>query len=215
MSRKLWGRKNSSNVQKARWALEEAGIAYEQIDAGGPFGGLDTPAYRAMNPNGYVPTYEEDGFILWESHAITRYVAETHASGALFPQDPHTRALANQWMDWMLANLNRSFLDLFWSYWRTPEAQRDMKRIARLEREVARHMGILEAQLEGRSYLLGETLTMADIPAGTMLYRYYEMPIERADLPNLAGWYARLKERAAYREAVMVPFDDLYGRLAF
>lgn len=84
MSRKLWGRKNSSNVQKARWALEEAGIAYEQIDAGGPFGGLDTPAYRAMNPNGYVPTYEEEGFILWESHAITRYVAETHASGTLF-----------------------------------------------------------------------------------------------------------------------------------
>ena len=90
---KIWGRKNSSNVRKPLWAAEELGLAYEAIDAGGAFGVVDTPEYRAMNPNGRVPVIEDDGFVLWESNAIVRYLLAKHApDSAWYPADPQARA---------------------------------------------------------------------------------------------------------------------------
>ena len=101
---KIWGRKTSANVQKVMWAIGEIGLPHERIDIGGPFGQNREPAYLAMNPNGLVPTLEEeDGFLLWESNAIVRHLAAKHRAGALEPADLRARALANQWMDWQLS----------------------------------------------------------------------------------------------------------------
>ena len=215
MGTTLWGRKSSFNVQKAMWALEEAGIPYERVDAGGAFGGLRDPSYLAMNPNGYIPTLEDDGFVLWESHAIVRYVAEQYAGGSLYPADIRQRALAGQWMDWMQSNLHGSFMDLFWSLVRTPEGERNLKHIHAVHKRVMMHMLILEGQLARMPYLAGEDFSMADIPAGCVLYRFFEMPMERPSIPHVEAWYGRLKEREAYRKGVMIPFGELYGRLAF
>src|SRR5512144_1177640 len=96
----IWARSNSVNVQKVLWACEELSLPYERKEAGGPFGVVNTPEYRKLNPNGLIPTIVDDGFVLWESHAIIRYLGEQHGAGSLFPSDRRTRALADQWMVW-------------------------------------------------------------------------------------------------------------------
>ena len=111
---------SSFNVQKALWALEETGVGYERIEAGGSAGGLSESSYLAMNPNGYIPTIMDGDFCLWESHAIVRYVAEKYGRDGLYPSGIEARAIANQWIDWMQCNLHRSFMDMFWGAGVTP-----------------------------------------------------------------------------------------------
>ena len=113
---RIWGRTNSLNVQKALMALEEIGRPYARIDAGLAYGVNDTPAFRAMNPNGLVPVIDDEGFVLWESNAIVRYLASAYAPGVLWPLDARERAGAERWMDWqltlLLAPLNAMFVPL-------------------------------------------------------------------------------------------------------
>ncbi|KGM34449.1 glutathione S-transferase family protein [Inquilinus limosus] len=209
----IWGRRNAFNVQKVLWLMGELGLPHEHIPAGGDFGGLDDPAFRAMNPHGRVPVIDEDGTVVWESHAILRYLAAR--DGRLWPADPAERSLADRWMDWSLATLQRDFMDLFWGHWRTPEAERNAELIARKQAACAAHFKLLDAHLAGRPYLAGDAFGLGDIPAGTVLYRYFGMGLETPPVPHVRAWYARLMERPAYREHVMMPFDDMYGRLAY
>jgi glutathione S-transferase len=95
------------------------------------------------------------------------------------------------------------------------EAQRNLPAIAAKVRACARHFRLLDRVLADRPFLCGESLTLADIPAATSLYRYFEIEIERPSVPNVEAWYRRLQERPAYREHVMVPFGELYGRLDY
>src|SRR5436305_9382461 len=99
---KIWGRNTSVNVQKVMWTVGELKLPHERVDIGGPFGKNNEPAYLAMNPNGLVPTLEEDDFLLWESNAIVRYLAAKYGAGSLEPADLRTRASASRWMDWQL-----------------------------------------------------------------------------------------------------------------
>jgi len=123
---KVWGRKTSANVQKVMWAIGEIGLPHERIDIAGPFGKNREPAYLAMNPNGLVPTLEEeDGFLLWESNAIVRYLAAKHRAGVLEPADLHARALANQWMDWQLSVAAPAITPAFIGLVRTTPEKRD------------------------------------------------------------------------------------------
>jgi glutathione S-transferase len=212
---KVWGRASAFNVQKAMWAVGEVGAPYERHDLGGAFGGLDDPDFRAMNPNGRIPVIDDDGVIVWESNAIIRYLAARYAVGTLWDPDPARRAVADQWMDWMQATLYRHFMDLFWGLVRTPAEQWDWPAIRAAKERLARHYGILDRTLATRPYLAGDQFSMADIPAGTTLYRYYEMEIDRPRLDHVRSWYERLAERPAYRSHVMVPFDELVGRTTY
>src|SRR5215475_10272940 len=127
---KIWGRNTSSNVQKVMWAIGEIGLPHERIDIGGPFGKNREPAYLAMNPNGLVPTLEEeDGFLLWESNTIVRYLAAKHGPGKLEPSDLRNRASAQKWMDWQLSVANPAIKPVFWGLIRTPADKRDPKAI--------------------------------------------------------------------------------------
>ena len=212
---RIWGRANSVNVMKALWAADEVGRRFERVDIGGPFGGNDQPAYLALNPNGRIPTIEDDGFVLWESNAIVRYLAARYGAGTLWPVDPAERAIADQWMTWGTTELEVDWLWLFWRLVRTPPSKRDPQAIARhLEATVARFQ-LLDRHLQGRNYLAGTALTIADIPAGMTLYRWYAMDIQRPDTPNVDAWYARLKERPAYRAGICIPFDELVGKESF
>ncbi|WP_370599728.1 glutathione S-transferase [Pseudomonas nitroreducens] len=199
---KIWGRKNSSNVRKALWCAEEAGLAYERIDAGGAFGVVNEAPYRALNPNGVVPTLDDDGFILWESNSIVRYLAARYAP-ALYPQDLQQRASAEKWMDWTTSTLAGPFRTLFWGTLRTPPEQRDRAAIQAALDTCARLLDIPEQTLAKQPYLSGEQLGIGDIPLGSFIYAWFEMPIERPSQPHLEAWYARLKARPAYRDAVM------------
>ena len=123
---KVWGRNTSSNVQKVVWALAEMAIPFERIDAGGAFGKTTEPFYLAMNPNSLVPTLEEDdGFTLWESNAIIRYLAIKHSARVLEPTELKQRARAQMWMDWQLTVMAPAITPVFWQLVRTPADKRD------------------------------------------------------------------------------------------
>src|SRR2546430_16320674 len=97
---KLWGRVNSINVQKVLWALDELRVPYERVDAGMAFGVVNEPFYKAMNPNSRVPTIDDDGFVLWESNAVVRYLAAKHGAGSPCPNAPRQAAGPGPWMAW-------------------------------------------------------------------------------------------------------------------
>jgi glutathione S-transferase len=213
---KVWGRRSSFNVQKVLWLIGELGLGHEHVPAGGGFGRLDEPALRAMNPHGRIPVLQDGEAVIWESHTILRYLAARYGRGKFWPDDPAARARAEGWMDWSQTALQPDFLNgVFWGYYRTPEAQRDWPAIQRSLARCVEHFRLLNGILATRPFLLGKQLTLADIPAGTSLYRYFELEIERPDLPHVTAWYARLQQRPAYCEHVMVPFGELRGRLDY
>lgn len=212
---RIWGRASAFNLQKAYWALLETGQPYERIDAGGDFGGLDSSEFLVRNPNGRIPVIDDDGFVLWESQAIVRYLAEQHAP-ALLPDDVQGRALASQWMDWAQTSLLPAALDLFWGGVRTPKEKQSAAFVERALKGTIAALTLLDEELSIHDYLVGNNFSLADIPAGTCLYRFFEMDgIERPELAHVSAWYARLSVRPAYQQAVMMPFDDLIGKESF
>jgi glutathione S-transferase len=213
---KVWGRRSSFNLQKVMWLVGELELAHQHIPAGGSFGGLDAPEFRAMNPYGRVPVIDDRGTVVWESHAILRYLAARYGQGRFWSEDAGERSLAERWMDWSQTALQPDFLvGVFWGFYRTPEPLRNWPAIHEKVARCARHVQLLDRRLADRAYLCGDTLTLADIPAGTSLYRYFELEIERPSVPNVEAWYRRLQERPAYSEHVMVPFGELRGRLDY
>jgi len=211
----LWGRPNSINVQKVLWTLDELSLPFEHIDAGGDAGGLDDPAFRAMNPHGRVPVLKDGETAVWESNTIVRYLCAAYGAGRLSPADLTERAQAEAWMDWTLATLQPAISGLFWSWRRTPEPQRDASRNAQLVADCSEAVSRLDAWLASRPYVAGEAFTMADIPAGTLVYRYFELDVPRPGVPAVTAWRARLAERPGYGHRVMRPFGELFGRLSF
>jgi glutathione S-transferase len=200
---KIWGRNTSSNVQKAMWAVGELGLAHERIDIGGPFGKNKEPPYLAMNPNGLVPTLEEDdGFLLWESNSIVRYLAAKHRASVLEPTDLKTRALAHQWMDWQLSVLGPAITPVFWGLVRTPPEKRDMAAIEAGKAKTTQAAKILDAQLGKTAFVAGEAFSYGDIPVGVMIYRYMKLVPDRPQLSNLDRWYAAVAERKSFRDHV-------------
>ncbi len=201
---KIFGRPNSANVQKVLWTCAELDLPYQRIDAGLEYGVNDTPPYLAMNPMGLVPTIVDDGFVLWESNACVRYLAAKHGLGTLCPADLRVRADAERWMDWA-HTLTVTISPMFWGLVRTPPERRDLGLIEAKRKEVARLMAMLDANLRKRPYVAGERLTIGDIPFAAHVYRWFNLAIERPDLPHLRAWYERLVAREPYRKIVMIP----------
>ena len=174
---KIWGRKNSINVQKVLWACGELALPIERIDAGMAFGVNNTPEYKAMNPNGLVPLMNDDGFLLWESHAIVRYLARKHGLGTLCPADAQAAADADRWMEWLI----ESSLKL-----------------------LTANFQLVDTWLAHHDYMAGAAFSMGDIPMGMSAFRWYNMNITRPTLKNLDAWYARLCVRPAFKEHAML-----------
>lgn len=212
----VWGRRSAFNVQKVMWLIGELGIPHEHISAGGNFGIKETSEFLAMNPHGRVPVIKDVGTVVWESHSILRYLAASYGGAGLWSGSPAIRSEADRWMDWAQCSLQPSFINgVFWAGYRTPEDKQDKKAITESLQRCAQHFELLDQVLSTRSFLAGSEFSLADIPAGTNLYRYFELDIERPTIPNVEAWYLRLKERPAYREHVMIPFDEMRGRLDF
>jgi glutathione S-transferase len=205
---KIWGRKTSSNVQKPMWAIGELGLAHERMDVGGAFGKTGTPEYIKMNPNKLVPVLQDGALTMYESNAITRYIAATYGKGSLAPIDPHMFAKADQWMDWTATTWAPANGGAFW-WFRTPPKDRPAGGLEAATKKLADVSKLLDAELAGSQFLIGPQLTMADIIVGTFLYRYYTMPFERPARPNIDAYYQRLTARKAYQEHVMVDWKVL------
>jgi glutathione S-transferase len=202
----IWGRVNSVNVKKALWAAEELGLEYERIDAGLQFGVNKTPEYLAMNPTALVPTIRDDGFVLWESHTIVRYLCAKHSMGSLCPAGLRERADAERWMDWAFT-LQGGVRDAFWHLIRTPPEKRDLKAVEASRKKSAELLAILDRVLAQKPYVAGDRFTMGDIPVGCEVQRWIRLPGERPAFPALQAWFERLCERPAFRKAVDLPLS--------
>lgn len=203
----VWGRNNSNNVKKVLWALEETGAPYERLDAGGAFGVVDTPEFGVLNPNRRVPVLENDGIVLWESNSIVRYLGALGPSALLNPADPGRRALADRWMDWTSINFAPPFTTVFWTLVRTLPEKRDLAALEAAQASASRLLEIVEGQLGSQPYLSGDEFGVGDIPLGTLIHVWFNLPIERPDHPSLLAWYQRLLERSAYRKVVALPLS--------
>ena len=202
---KIWGRANSVNVKKVLWCAQELGLSYEHVNAGGAYGLVNDPPFRALNPNGLVPCLEDGDLVLWESNAIVRYLSARYGAGSLYLTDPAARAQGDKWMDWTSFNLAMPFRDVFWNLVRTAPEQRDMALVERSRATCATLLERVDAALAQTPYLSGTAFGMGDIPLGCLAYGWHEMPIERPDLPHFAAWYARVSARPAFRTAVALP----------
>src|SRR5262249_15271231 len=162
------------------------------------------------------PVLQDGDIALWESHSILRYLAAQYGDGSLWPAAPSARAPLDAWMDWAQTTFQPDFLNgVFWGYYRTPEGQRNWPAIISSVERCGRHIVLIDGILAKRPFLGGGDFSLADIPLGTLLYRYYELDIDRPKAAHVEAWYERLKSRPAYREHVMISFEELRGRLSF
>ena len=202
---RLWGQPKSINVQKVLWGLDELGLAYERIDAGGQFGRVKDADYLSLNPNGLVPTLEVDGTTLWESNAILRYLFQRFGTAPVHPSDPIARARADQWTEWYGSSYWPNTRVLLVQLVRTPEPQRDQKTIQSARAQVLDAARILEAHLEHHPYVAAEQFTWGDIPLGAAAHRFLNLPLDRPALKATEAWYARLKQRAPFKKWIDLP----------
>ena len=201
---KIWGRPNSINVQKVLWLAHELNLDFEHEIAGMAHGKVNEPWYREMNPNGRVPTIEDDGTVLWESNVVVRYLASKHASGSWIPETLAGRAEAEMWMDWQQTTVHPFITPVFWNIIRTPASGPDQSAIDAGVKGMHDAFAMLNSRLEGRDFVLGDRITVADIPLGCAAYRWYAMPVDHGDFPNVRAWYDRLTTRPPYQEHVMM-----------
>jgi glutathione S-transferase len=211
----LYGRRSSINVQKVIWCFAELGLAeardYQRIDAGLEFGVVDTPSYRALNPNGLVPTLVDGDLVIWESNTILRYLAARQHDAALLPTQPGERAEVERWMDWQLGTLWATLRVAFLGLTRTPPAQRNPQTIDASLGETARLLRLLDARLDGRPFVAAGRFTLADIVLGLSVHRWYglaerfpERPAFDLATPEVARWLAQMRSRAGWIEATRV-----------
>jgi glutathione S-transferase len=211
----LWGRSNSANVQKVLWALAELELDFEHRELGGSFGGLDSPKYLAMNPNGLVPCLQDGELAVWESHAILRYLAAAYGELTLWRQNPKERAVVDQWTDWAATTFQPAWLKLFWLVVRTPQDQQDRAVISAVTEQLQKALRILDGELASNDFIAGAALSYADCAAGNSLYRLFTMGLDLAPFPHVAAWYERLRQRSGFQRFIMVDYEELRGRLAF
>ncbi len=200
----IWGRLSSVNVQKVVICANELGLRYERVDAGGTFGGLDSPEALGRNPNRLVPVIRDGDFVLWESNAIVRYLARRHGAGTLWPADDRIAADADRWMDWQATTLNPALFGAFWNTIRAAPAERDAAALAASVAKTEPLLALLDAHLDGRDFVAGPH-SMGDIPLACTAHRWYGLPIERRRHANVEAWLARVRARPAYASVLTYP----------
>ncbi|MVA24567.1 glutathione S-transferase family protein [Agrobacterium vitis] len=207
----IWGRKSSSNVQALMWCVGELGLDYVRHDVGHRYGGNDTPEFLAMNPNGTVPVLQDgDGEPLFETGAILRYLASRYASSPFWPNDLAGRTRVDMWAEWSKVNIAQEFTaPIFWRVVRTAPKDHDPAAIAKAMGVLGAKLDIAEQRLANHTYLVGDELTLADIQFGHVLFRYFDIDITRPERPALHRYYQNLTTRPAFREHVMVSYEEL------
>lgn len=221
---RLWGRPTSTRTLKVLWTLAEIGLEFDFILASAtmgangsvyrghrPHGVVGEPAYRAMNSNGTVPTLDDDGFILWESNAIVRYLATKYAPLLLYGDDLQIFARAAQWMDWDNNHLMSGQHTLVMQLVRLPAQARDARELERARRDLIAAFRIIDGALGRSRFIAGDHFSIGDIPIGVHAHRWHLYDIERPPMANLARWYAEICQRGAFRQWVENPMHHLTG----
>jgi glutathione S-transferase len=207
----VYGRATSSNVQTVMWTIAELGLDCERLDYGGAFGGNDTLEFLAMNPNGLVPVViDGDGPPLWESPAVLRYLAARYGDEQFWPADPARRASQDIWAEWTKTTFYPTLIgQVFGPLVRLRPEQRNEQQIAAGIEGLKPLARMLDNRLADTAFIGGDAPSFADMMTGHLLYRYYTLPIDRAETPALDTYYTRLQAREAYRQHVMVSYESL------
>ena len=197
---KILGKASSINVRKVLWTCAEIGLAYEREDWGSGFRSTETPEFLRLNPNAMVPVIIDEGFVLWESNSICRYLAGTHGRTDLLPAAHQARAQVEHWMDWQATELNNAWRYAFLSLVRKSAAHADPALLRAGVANWTRHMQMLEAQLASTgAYAAGPDFTLADVVLGVSVNRWFMTPCEKPALPAVQDYYDRLADRPGFR----------------
>ncbi len=197
---KIYGRANSINVRKVLWAADEVGVPFTREDWGRGFRATSEPEFLKLNPFGVVPVVDDEGLVLRESHAISRYLAAKHGRTDLYPTDLVQRAKVDAWMDWGQTDLYQGARAPFLGLIVKQPAFQDPKQIEFSVNEWNNQMKLLDQHLAANGpYLMGDSFTLADVPAGLVVNRWFSIPFDKPDLKAVAAYYDRLGERPAYR----------------
>ena len=221
---KLWGRPTSGRTQKVLWTLAEIGLPFELVLASGvmgpgghvskgnsPFGVVDTSEYRAKNPNGRIPTIDDEGFVLWESNSIVRYLAMQYAPALLYDNDVRTFASASRWLDWENNELLPPQHEMAMHLIRLPPDQRDSTKLEKARVDFVKRLSIMEEQLGGTRYMCGERFTYGDIAVGLRVHRWRLFDLESPAFPNIDRWYKEITSRPAFHVWTAAPEHHLDG----
>ena len=195
----IWGRLSSINVRKVVWAAQEVGATFTRVDAGATFGIVGTPEYLRLNPNALVPTLQDGDVTLWESNVVVRYLATRYPASGLLPAGLTERFVAEQWMDWQQTTINRAGRDAFIGLIRTAPEQRQAALIDQSAARMAPLLDLLDQHLAQSAFMAGERFSMADIPMGCELHRWYALPLPHPPRPHLQRWYDAVCARPASR----------------
>jgi glutathione S-transferase len=197
---KILGKAGSINVRKILWLCDEVNAKYEREDWGSGFRPTDDPYFLSLNPNGLVPVIRDGDVTLWESNAILRYLAAKHGRDDLLPSDIASRAKVEQWMDWQATDFNNSWRYAFQALVRKNPGYDNKREIEASLRDWSAKIKVLEGQLERTGgYVVGGAFSLADIPIGLSVNRWFMTPCERPRYPAVEAYYDRLSEREAYR----------------
>ena len=202
----VWGRKNANQVIQVLWALSELGVEYKRHSIGTESGDLETAEYKSLNPNSKIPTIRDNGFVMWESHAIILYLAKEYGLGGLYPKDSQKAAISDQWMTWSTDSFMGTFFPVFWQLVRTEEKDRDYLKIAEMAKQSSDILKVLDDHLVSNNFVAGSEFTFGDIPLGVLIHKYFVLDIERPQLSVVEAWYERLSERPAFKEHALQPF---------
>lgn len=196
---RILGKASSINVRKVLWTCAELGIPFEREDWGSGFQPTDTPEFLALNPCAMVPVIQDDDFTLWESNSIIRYLASRYDGEHLYPAEATARARVDQWIDWQASELNRSWSYALMALVRKSPDYQDSAALATGIRDWSRNMQILDRQLATTgAYVSGDAFSLADIPIGLSVNRWFETPLKHPDFAHVRDYYERLSQRPSY-----------------
>jgi glutathione S-transferase len=186
---------------KPLWACDEIGIPYEREDYGRGFRPTNTPEFLKLNPVGQVPTVIDDGFVMRESHAIVRYLSAKHGAQHLYPDELRDRQRIGQWMDWVAYDVTHSLRGAFLGGQLKEPPWNNEWFVAQGRKDLTHQMKLLNDHLAANGpYMLGTRFTLADIPVGLVVNRWFSLAgLERPDCPTLSAYYELLTQRPAFR----------------
>ena len=202
----IWGRLNSINVQKVLWLCEDLKIPFERTDAGMQFGVNKTQSFLQLNPNGLVPVIKDNELVLWESHAILRYLSKKHdVSDTFYPKSVHQSAKIDQWLDWYNTTAWPAMRPLFWGLIRTKPEERNLTELEKTRIQMSSILNILDDQLKSSTWVAGDHFTIADLPLALIAFRWFNLPIEREEYQHLSRWFKQIELRPGYIKYASAP----------
>lgn len=199
----VWGRRNSVNVQKVLWALEELDVPYSRENVGGSFGGNRDADFLAMNPMGLVPVVRDGDVTMFESNAIVRYLAARFRPGLLRPTEHRSLAMAEQWMEWQQLNFAPAVTTIFINTVRSTPENHNVAAVKAAEAQAADAARIADSWLARHDWFAGQDFSFGDIAMGALMWRYMGLNCVKPETPHLLDWLDALEQREPFRRAVM------------